>query len=1227
MNRLGWVLGSLLVAVLMLVSLASLAVRVSLASLDTWQPLLSETVAEALGAQSLTIQQAHSDWAGVHPTIELRDVTVQFSELPDVQSFEQVFVNVDLLRSVGAGELIANRITLVGGSVWLKQLEDGGWSLAGIPLQEMKSKDSGTSGQLHIRNLQVTLQRHTDEDVLNLGHLNVDASWGLQGFQVVAHNRDEMDADVAFEGQVHIDLQQSGRASLRLSNLHWAQVEKWIPTVTQETGVSVPGDMRFEIISRATWESMETHTGIARIQAMPSEDSQWKQMAGLFKWQQQPDYEVLELEDLQWDGRPGITQARWRRSSQGMSWILEDADVVAVQQIAHLLQLDDATAAMPIQAEAGKLLQIHGVNNPEGRFNTRLTFQDVQAANRQTGFQVSGLHGTLDVSDSQLQMVADSDNLIVSYAPWGLEDFQVGSVRLNANGPLGDSCCAINLTQVEVSGPALDLRGSGWVSSDQFQLSATIPRAELAQVAQRIPQGLFEEKDERWLRTAFQKGNLNDARLNLQTPLSGAFNASPDAVFTLAGHLEAVDLDYDPGLPLFRNLHGRLFLDRNHLHVTVQKADVLKSHISHGAVRIEDLSRADLYLSGISKGPATDLIEYLRAAEALQPGIEREIRIEGNSELKFQVNVPLAYRQEKELQTRSVLTLENNRLTVTAVDMLLTDLSGDVLYADYKFDGTLQAKINDQDTTLEVSTPKAGDVQVYAEVKATAQDLLPPSMRSNFAWLRGTTGWDLTVWLPGIAEHATRKHVTVSARSLMKGVTVDFPQPVGKPEAAEIRPLSVLMDMDLKGGVEADIRYMNQLQARLDLSESQASGVIVLNKPLPQEIPSSTLHVSGHLERADLEEWNSWWTRNKSGVALMPETVDLEIDYLDAFGYGVPQMEISMRLDGPEYAVRMNAPSIRGDLRIPKRSKAPIKGDFGWLHLPALGGDGEDVEQVRPDPQEIPPLHLTFDDLQLGTYRLHDVVLETSPGEQQLKIDRLDVESEKFHAQLTGFWQLADGKHLTQLQGLGHSDDLHQTLNYWAVVNPLRAGVMDTKISLQWPGAPQDYVFAEARGEFNLKGRDGRIRNVAPELARILALLNLERIFDRLSLDFDDVLRGGFTYQSAEGQFAADQGNLYTKGFRIVGPSAQFLIAGRIGVDEEDYDLRVVATPETSVLLPVAAGAVAGPIGIGAAYLTNQLLEMLGFGINQTTVVTYEVTGSWSDPIIEEVSEERPADE
>ena len=389
---------------------------------------------------------------------------------------------------------------------------------------------------------------------------------------------------------------------------------------------------------------------------------------------------------------------------------------------------------------------------------------------------------------------------------------------------------------------------------------------------------------------------------------------------------------------------------------------------------------------------------------------------------------------------------------------------------------------------------------------------------------------------------------------------------------------------------------------------------------MPPASSDSKLKLTGSLSETNLQDWIDWKGRHARHGGLWPEISKLKLGRLTVFDQQVDDVELSAQFAEEKDRFIFDAPVVRGIVEIPAEEGMPTRGAFEWLRLSTerLETMG-DVEGTDFDPQDLPPLDLKFKLLQVGPYELRDAVLTTSPGDQRVNVDKLQAKSHKFNMDLSGHWSLEKGKHLTLLKGTAHTDDLHETLNHWSVKNPLRKGVIDVDLALQWAGAPHDYEFKNLQGSIDIKGKDGRIRNVAPEFARILALLNLEMIFERLSLDFDDVVRGGFTYQTAEGEFAFLQGNLNTSEFRIIGPSAQFLIMGHIGVEDEDYDLTVVATPETSVLIP-AFGVVGGPIGVGAAYVGTKVLEWLGFGIDEMTAVTYRVTGSWSDPIIEEVT-------
>ena len=458
----------------------------------------------------------------------------------------------------------------------------------------------------------------------------------------------------------------------------------------------------------------------------------------------------------------------------------------------------------------------------------------------------------------------------------------------------------------------------------------------------------------------------------------------------------------------------------------------------------------------------------------------------------------------------------------------------------------------------------------------------------------------------------------------MQGTRVDLPGQLGKDEESH-RRFSAVVEVALDGSADFRIEQAGQAHAWLQMTpEGKVSGTVSLGSAAPVSQANDGLKVTGRLADADAMEWLAWAGRQggqggQDGQdGLWPEMSDVQIDRLHWAGISVKDARVSAQFLKQGQRVSIDAPAARGTIDIPTEKGALVRADFDWLQMPgeergsAPTGGGTEL-----DPETLPPLDLTIREMEFDAYPLQAIRLVTEPGEGQMIIKRLDVASHQFTSNLTGRWILKEGKHETVLRGAMRSEDLSETLNHWSIDNPLSQGVMETELSLRWPGMPQEYSFSEAQGNIDIKGRDGRIRNVAPELARVLALLNLEMIFDRLSLDFDDVTRGGFTYQTAEGQFDFRKGSLYTDGFRIVGPSAQFLIIGRTGVEEEDYDLKVITTPETSALLPVA-GAAGGPLGVAGIYIGNKILEFIGISIDDATAVTYKVTGTWSEPAIEE---------
>jgi len=72
------------------------------------------------------------------------------------------------------------------------------------------------------------------------------------------------------------------------------------------------------------------------------------------------------------------------------------------------------------------------------------------------------------------------------------------------------------------------------------------------------------------------------------------------------------------------------------------------------------------------------------------------------------------------------------------------------------------------------------------------------------------------------------------------------------------------------------------------------------------------------------------------------------------------------------------------------------------------------------------------------------------------------------------------------------------------------------------------------------------------------------------------------------------------------------VVVGRIGLVERDYDQKVVIAADLGRTLPVAGTVVGGPAVGAALFLLSEILSK-----PFETQVTYQLSGSWEDPVIE----------
>jgi len=208
----------------------------------------------------------------------------------------------------------------------------------------------------------------------------------------------------------------------------------------------------------------------------------------------------------------------------------------------------------------------------------------------------------------------------------------------------------------------------------------------------------------------------------------------------------------------------------------------------------------------------------------------------------------------------------------------------------------------------------------------------------------------------------------------------------------------------------------------------------------------------------------------------------------------------------------------------------------------------------------------------------------------------------------------------TILKGKITSTNLGQTLTGLGFQRSLDRCSYKATFDSKWPAEPYRFSWANIKGKTSFEMKDGEILEVDPgATGRLLGLLNIFKLTNRLAFDFDDVYRKGFSFDSIKGDFEFVNGEGSLKDFDVVAPAADINMFGRIGLVKRDYGLLMRVEPHTGTLT-FAGGALLGGVVVGAGLaLVEKVFDLGIIGHN-----VYSITGSWDNPDVEKIIDKTP---
>ena len=278
----------------------------------------------------------------------------------------------------------------------------------------------------------------------------------------------------------------------------------------------------------------------------------------------------------------------------------------------------------------------------------------------------------------------------------------------------------------------------------------------------------------------------------------------------------------------------------------------------------------------------------------------------------------------------------------------------------------------------------------------------------------------------------------------------------------------------------------------------------------------------------------------------------------------------------------------------------------------------ENKKQSKPlKPTDFPSLSWKAKKVLWGDWVFTDVDVKTSRHEHGMLINKLSLKGPAMSFEANGSWLKSwRDTDETLLQGTITSNNMGETLTGLGFQRSLDRCKYTATFDSKWPAEPYNFSWAEIKGKASFEMIDGEILEVDPGAGgRLLGLLNIFKLTNRLAFDFDDVYRKGFSFDSIKGDFEFVNGEGSLKNFDVMAPAADINMFGRIGLVKHDYGLLMRVEPHTGTLT-FAGGALLGGVVVGAGLALIEKVFDLGIIHN-----VYSITGSWDDPHVEKIIE------
>ena len=730
-----------------------------------------------------------------------------------------------------------------------------------------------------------------------------------------------------------------------------------------------------------------------------------------------------------------------------------------------------------------------------------------------------------------------------------------------------------------------------------------------------------------WLDRGLDSGRVVGGRAVIRGDLGDWPFRNYSGRFQARAEIDDLLLKYLPDWPAAE--HMRLTADfvNTSLHVNVDSAQVKGNKLNHASADIGDLGEPLLELEAEAQGAGADLLTLLKATPIGQRfGVQLlGVDVGGQGKVNFHLHLPIKHAEQLAL-TGTVL-LSDADLFDAKYALHLNRANGKLRFSQAGFVADdLAVMMEGQPASFGLAVG-AFTADPHHEVEATLSANLPgtfvlayaPALSAYADYIEGSANWSAAFSADGGTSNA--QHLLLT--SDLRGIGLTLPSPLNKAADASL-PLRLALGLPFGGGsVDLQVGDLLRMHGRLPAGSSPFSARVTLGGDSEEAVPRSGMTIGGKTAGLDLSGWLDFATSGRSddGNGTVLNSIDLRADSMTAYGrdFGPTRFTLGRAADGLDMG--FTGTGVEGTLHVPATDlrKHGVTAQFARLYWPELNDPDTGSAASGENPASVPPLHIHISDFRLGDKNFGESVVETYPIAGGSHFEQVSTHSSNIEMRAHGDWTGRPGSDTSTFSIEMSAHNIGRMLDAFGYAGVIDGGATVAHIEGSWSGPPSSFALTRLDGTLKVSIKKGRIPDADPGSARVLGLFNLAAIPRRLAFDFGDLFKTGFSFDSIDGTFTLKDGNAHTEDLKVLSPTADMLLKGRMGLKDKDWDQTIQVTPHVGGTLAIGGALIAGPVGAAAGALIQGVFNKQ---ISSVARAEYKVSGNWDNPKITVIKKE-----